>query len=295
MTGRQPFWRRDKPVNSVLRPLPAAGGTAAARPVAADGKRPVVALRAVSKTYTMGEVEVLALRHVSLTIEQGDFVAVMGASGSGKSTMMNIIGCLDVPTRGRYWLDGVDVRELDESDLSRVRNRKIGFIFQNYNLVPRTTALANVELALAYGGVKPKERRSQAMAALRQVGLEDRSHHLPSEMSGGQQQRAAIARALVTSPALILADEPTGNLDTSSSNEVMAVFSQLNAEGRTIVVITHEQDIASFAKRVVRLRDGEIYEDSRLVPVHTTSTVMDKREAPGGAATGSPNAGGGTP
>ena len=188
MTGGQSFWRRDKAVNSGLRPLPSAGGTVAAPPVADDGKRPVVALRAVSKTYTMGEVEVLALRHVSLTIEQGDFVAVMGASGSGKSTMMNIIGCLDVPTRGRYWLDGVDVRELDESDLSRVRNRKIGFIFQNYNLVPRTTALANVELALAYGGVKPKERRSQAMAALRQVGLEDRSHHLPSEMSGGQQQ-----------------------------------------------------------------------------------------------------------
>jgi len=244
----------------------------------------VVALRSVSKTYTMGEIEVQALRRVSLTIEAGDFVAVMGASGSGKSTMMNIIGCLDVPTRGHYWLDGVDVRELEESDLSQVRNRKIGFVFQNYNLIPRTSALANVELALAYGGVKPKERHAQAMAALHQVGLEDRSHHVPSEMSGGQQQRVAIARALVTSPALILADEPTGNLDTASSHEVMTIFSQLNAEGRTLVIITHEQDIASFAKRVVRLRDGQIYEDSRLVPMHSSDPRMDQREAPGPAA-----------
>jgi putative ABC transport system ATP-binding protein len=252
--------------------------------VPGGGKRPVVLLRAVSKTYKTGEVEVEALRRVSLTIEAGDFVAIMGASGSGKSTLMNIVGCLDVPTRGHYWLEGVNVRNLEESDLSRIRNRKIGFVFQNYNLIPRTTAVANVELALAYEGVKPKERHARAMAALRQVGLEDRSQHLPSEMSGGQQQRAAIARALVTAPALILADEPTGNLDTAVSHEVMAIFSRLNAEGRTVVIITHEQDIASFAKRVVRLRDGQIYEDSRFVPVHSSDTRMAQREGPAGAA-----------
>ena len=294
MSGRQLFGRREKSLYG-LRPLPSRGAAAAAKSAPGGGRRPVVALRSVSKTYTMGEVEVQALRQVSLTIEAGDFVAIMGASGSGKSTMMHIIGCLDVPTRGGYWLDGVDVRVLDESDLSRIRNRKIGFIFQNYNLVPRTTALANVELALAYGGVKPKERRARAVAALRQVGLEDRSDHLPSEMSGGQQQRAAIARALVTGPALILADEPTGNLDTASSNEVMAIFSQLNDEGRTIVIITHEQDIASYAKRIVRLRDGQIYEDSRLVPMHSAPARMDEREAPQGAGTASANLSGGVP
>jgi putative ABC transport system ATP-binding protein len=249
-------------------------------------------LRSVSKTYSTGAIEVNALRRVSLRVEAGDFVAIMGASGSGKSTMMNIIGCLDVPTRGHYWLEGVDVRQLEDSDLSRIRNRKIGFVFQNYNLIPRTTALANVELALAYGGVKAKERHARAMGALCQVGLEDRSHHLPSEMSGGQQQRVAIARALVTNPALILADEPTGNLDTASSHEVMAIFSRLNAEGRTVVIITHEPDIASFASRVVRLRDGQIYEDSRIVPVHS-ETRMEEREAPPGTMAVSGDLGGG--
>jgi putative ABC transport system ATP-binding protein len=283
MITRQLFGRRDKSPEG-LRALPPRGATAPARPahpVPDGGKRPVIVLRAVSKTYQTGDVEVHALRRVSLTVEAGDFVAIMGASGSGKSTMMNIIGCLDVPTRGYYWLDEVDVRQLEESDLSRIRNRKIGFVFQNYNLVPRTTALANVELALAYRGVKPKERHARAMDALGQVGLAERYQHLPSEMSGGQQQRVAIARALVTTPSLILADEPTGNLDTATSHEVMALFSRLNAEGRTVVIITHEQDIASFAKRVVRLRDGQIYEDSRFVPVHTSETRVEERQAPG--------------
>ena len=290
MSSRRLFRRRDGSPEG-LRALPSQGG-APTGSVPLGGRRPVVVLRSVSKTYSTGAIEVNALRRVSLRVEAGDFVAIMGASGSGKSTMMNIIGCLDVPTRGHYWLEGVDVRQLEDSDLSRIRNRKIGFVFQNYTLIPRTTALANVELALAYGGVKAKERHARAMGALCQVGLEDRSHHLPSEMSGGQQQRVAIARALVTNPALILADEPTGNLDTASSHEVMAIFSRLNAEGRTVVIITHEPDIASFASRVVRLRDGQIYEDSRIVPVHS-ETRMEEREAPPGTMAVSGDLGGG--
>jgi putative ABC transport system ATP-binding protein len=229
--------------------------------------KPIIAIRNISKTYAMGEAEVHALRGVSLTIERGDFVAIMGASGSGKSTMMNILGCLDVPSKGWFWLDGVDVRGLDEAELSRVRSRKIGFVFQSYNLIPRTTALANVELPLAYMGVRPKERRARAVAALEAVGLGARLDHLPSEMSGGQQQRTAVARAIVTNPSMILADEPTGNLDTAAAEDVMAIFSRLNAEGRTVVLITHEADIAEFAKRVIRLRDGEITEDRRQAPV----------------------------
>jgi putative ABC transport system ATP-binding protein len=225
--------------------------------------KPIIDIRNISKTYTMGEVEVHALRNVSLTIDQGDFVAIMGASGSGKSTMMNILGCLDIPTKGWFWLDGVDVRKLDESALSRVRSRKIGFVFQSYNLIPRTTALANVELPLAYAGVRSKERRTRAIAALEAVGLGARLNHVPSEMSGGQQQRVAVARAIVTNPSMILADEPTGNLDSVAAEEVMGIFSRLNAEGRTVVLITHESDIADFAKRVIRLRDGEIIEDHR--------------------------------
>jgi putative ABC transport system ATP-binding protein len=229
--------------------------------------KPIIAIRNISKTYAMGEAEVHALRSVSLTIERGDFVAIMGASGSGKSTMMNILGCLDVPSTGWFWLDGVDVRGLDEEALSRVRSRKIGFVFQSYNLVPRTSALANVELPLAYIGIRSKERRARAIAALEAVGLGTRLDHLPSEMSGGQQQRTAVARAIVTNPSMILADEPTGNLDTAAAEDVMAIFSRLNAEGRTVVLITHEADIAEFAKRVIRLRDGEITEDRRQAPV----------------------------
>jgi putative ABC transport system ATP-binding protein len=237
------------------------------RPPPDSASKPIIAIRNISKTYAMGEAEVHALRGVSLTIERGDFVAIMGASGSGKSTMMNILGCLDVPTKGWFWLDGVDVRGLDEAALSIVRSKKIGFVFQSYNLIPRTTALANVELPLAYAGVRAKARRARAVAALEAVGLGQRIDHLPSEMSGGQQQRVAVARAIVTNPSMILADEPTGNLDSAAAEDVMHIFSRLNAEGRTVVLITHEADIAEFAKRVIRLRDGEITEDRRQAPV----------------------------
>jgi putative ABC transport system ATP-binding protein len=238
-----------------------------ATPISDWAARPVIRMRRIVKSYTMGDIDVHALRGVSLTVERGDFVAIMGSSGSGKSTLMNIIGCLDVPTRGQFFLDGVDVRTLDEAALSHIRNRKIGFVFQSFNLIPRTTAVANVELPLLYAGVKAKERRSRAAAALEAVGIAVRSSHFPNEMSGGQQQRVALARAIVTNPALVLADEPTGNLDTATSREIMLMFSRLNLEGRTIVLITHEEDIAGYAKRVVRLRDGLIIDDRRLVPV----------------------------
>jgi len=228
-----------------------------------NASTPVIDLRSVTKTYGNGRLEVAALRGVDLTVERGDFVAVMGPSGSGKSTLMNIIGCLDVPTRGRFSLDGVDVRSLDEAALAQVRLRKIGFVFQSFNLIPRTTALANVELPLTYAGVKPKDRQRRALAALEAVGLADRAGHGPSELSGGQQQRAAVARALVSDPALLLADEPTGNLDSASTAEVMGLFARLNREGRTVVLITHEDEVAAYATRVVRLRDGHIVSDER--------------------------------
>jgi putative ABC transport system ATP-binding protein len=203
-----------------------------------------------------------ALRDVSVVVERGDSVAIMGASGSGKSTLMNVIGCLDMPTAGRYLIDGVDVREIDEGDLAYLRNRGIGLVFQSYNLVPRTSALRNVELPLIYGRVPGRERRERALAALEAVGLADRQRHLPSELSGGQQQRVAIARAIVTNPRLILADEPTGNLDSAATREVLEIFTRLSDEGRTIVMITHEQNVADTARRVLRLSDGRVIGDS---------------------------------
>ncbi|MET7422373.1 ABC transporter ATP-binding protein [Dactylosporangium sp. NPDC005555] len=228
------------------------------------GPSPVLDVQHVRKIYGQGETEVQALRGVSLTVERGDYVAIMGSSGSGKSTLMNILGCLDIPTTGRYLLDGVDVSRLNDRQLALVRNRRIGFVFQAFNLIARTTALANVELPLAYAGVKGAERRRRANLALAMVGLADRADHEPNQLSGGQQQRVAVARALVTAPALVLADEPTGNLDTQSTNDVLAVFDRLSASGRTIVLITHEPDVAERAKRLIRLVDGHIVQDERL-------------------------------
>ncbi len=229
---------------------------------------PVIDVRDVSKTYAIGAIRVPALRGVSLRIERGDFVAIMGSSGSGKSTLMNILGCLDIPTSGRYLIDGTDAHDLDEDELSDLRNRKLGFVFQSFNLVARTPALANVELPLAYAGLHRVERRRRAERALASVGMTNRVHHLPSELSGGQQQRVAVARAIVTNPSLILADEPTGNLDSHSTEDVLAIFADLNAEGRTVVLITHEPDVAAQTKRVVRLSDGQIVEDHRSLSVH---------------------------
>ena len=227
----------------------------------------VIVVHRVVKTYSVGSVDVHALQGVSLAVERGDWVAIMGASGSGKTTLMNILGCLDVPTSGNYLLDGIDVSSLDDGELAEARNAKIGFVFQSFNLLARTTALQNVELPLAYAGLKSRARRRAALAALDAVGLADRTSHVPSELSGGQQQRVAVARAIVTNPALILADEPTGNLDTASTHDVLALFGRLNTEGRTVVMITHEADVADHAKRVIRLRDGRVIEDRRRAAV----------------------------
>jgi putative ABC transport system ATP-binding protein len=224
---------------------------------------PRIVLADVHKVYGTGAVQVAALRGVTFTIDSGDFMAIMGASGSGKSTLMHILGCLDVPTSGRYILDEVDVADLDDDDLADIRSAKIGIVFQSFNLIPRTTALANVELPLAYAGVRHKERRARALESLEAVGLADRVDHLPSELSGGQQQRVALARAIVTDPAIVLADEPTGNLDSHSTAEMMQIFAHLNLTGRTIVMITHEHEIASHAKRIVTFADGLIVDDRR--------------------------------
>ncbi|HET9649393.1 MAG TPA: ABC transporter ATP-binding protein [Microlunatus sp.] len=241
---------------------------------------PVIALRNVTKTYGQGDTVVHAVAGVSMVVERGDYVAIMGASGSGKSTLMNIIGCLDIPTAGTYRLDGVDVRRLTDRQQSRIRNRKIGFIFQSFNLIARTSALRNVELPLAYGGVNARERRARALAALELVGLGERTRHTPAQLSGGQQQRVAVARAIATEPVLLLADEPTGALDSHSSEDVLNLFDALSAAGRTIVMITHELEVAAHAKRVMRMRDGRIESDQRQVPVH----AMPPRYRPRSAA-----------
>jgi putative ABC transport system ATP-binding protein len=244
--------------------VPASSGEEAGAEVT-PRRRPVIDVQQVSRVYRItDELQVRALDRVSLRIERGEYVAVMGHSGSGKTTLMNILGCLDAPTGGRYLLDGVDVRHIDEDDLSDLRNRKIGFVFQSYNLVARTTALSNVELPLAYGGLGRTERRERAARALRAVGMGARMNHTPAELSGGQQQRVAVARAIVMNPALILADEPTGNLDSASGEEVLAIFARLNAQGRTIVLITHESDVAARAQRIVRLGDGHVLEDRQV-------------------------------
>ena len=224
--------------------------------------RPVILLDEVRRTYQVTEdLAVRALDGVSLAIETGEFVAIVGSSGSGKSTLMHILGCLDVPTSGRYLLDGVNVRDMDEDEQSDLRNRKIGFVFQSFNLVPRTSALANVELPLTYAGLSRRDRRRRATRALEAVGMGMRLDHLPSELSGGQQQRVAVARAIVTNPSLILADEPTGNLDSHSTEDVLGVFEALNADGRTVVLITHEHEVAERARRVIRLADGQVVAD----------------------------------
>ena len=225
-------------------------------PLTAESPTPVIALEDVRKRYTNGTLSVEALRGISLTINEGDYVAIMGPSGSGKSTLMHILGCLDVPSAGRYLLAGEDVSRMSEDELAAIRNRRIGFVFQQFNLLPSLNAWRNVELPLCYAGVSRPERRERAMAALDRVGLADRVEHRPAELSGGQQQRVAVARALVTDPALILADEPTGNLDSVSTDDVLGLLDDLHEAGRTIVLITHEGDVASRAQRIARIRDG---------------------------------------
>ena len=221
----------------------------------------IIRLEGITREYLMGSERVLALRGVDLTITRNEYVAIMGPSGSGKSTMMNVLGCLDTPSAGSYWLNGHEVSRMADDDLARVRNREIGFVFQTFNLLPRASALANVELPLVYAGVSGKERKQRAESALERVGLGQRMQHKPNELSGGQRQRVAIARALVNEPSILLADEPTGNLDSATSEEIMRVFGQLHTQGQTVLVVTHEPGIAAHARRVVVLRDGRVHSD----------------------------------
>ena len=224
----------------------------------------VIRVRGLQRMYEMGAEQIFALRCVDLDVESGDYLAIMGQSGSGKSTLMNIIGCLDRPTSGEYWLNGQQVSSMGDKQLARARNREIGFVFQTFNLLPRMTALHNVEVPLIYSGMNKRERVERAQAVLEIVGLTDRMMHRPSEMSGGQRQRVAIARALVTDPSILLADEPTGNLDSSTGEEIMRLFDQIHAAGNTLIVVTHEQHIADHAQRVVRLSDGDIVSDTAI-------------------------------
>lgn len=223
----------------------------------------VIEVRDIHKTYDLGDVKVHALKGISLNIENGDFVSIMGASGSGKSTFMNIIGCLDKPTSGEYYLDNNRVSSMDSDELAEIRNIKIGFVFQSFNLLARTTAIENVELPMIYNNTDTKKRTELASDAITKVGLNGREHHLPSQLSGGQQQRVAIARAIVNNPSIILADEPTGNLDSQTSVEIMEIFKELNKQGKTIIMITHEQDIAEYAHRIIKFKDGIIVQDTR--------------------------------
>ncbi len=221
----------------------------------------LIRLQNISRRYQMGGETIHALREISLAIERGEYVAIMGPSGSGKSTLMNLIGCLDTPTTGRYELNGTDVSGMDDNRLAEVRNREIGFVFQTFNLLPRSSALHNVELPLIYAGLRAEERRQVALQAIRDVGLEDRMHHRPNELSGGQRQRVAVARALVNKPSILLADEPTGNLDSRTGEEIMALFAQLSNRGNTIILVTHEEEVALNARRILRIRDGLIASD----------------------------------
>ncbi len=224
---------------------------------------PILELREIAKEYRMGQGALRALRGVDFTVHQGDYLAIMGPSGSGKSTLMNSLGCLDNPSTGTYHLGGQDVSRMSEAELAAVRNREIGFVFQTFNLLPRATAIANVELPLVYRGLEPRERRRRALQALEAVGLEDRGQHKPSELSGGQCQRVAVARALVTEPRILLADEPTGNLDTATTGELLALFAGIHRQGNTLVLVTHDTEVAHHAKRVIQMRDGEVVRDTR--------------------------------
>jgi putative ABC transport system ATP-binding protein len=221
----------------------------------------LIDIRDITKVYEMGQEKVHALSGVSLGVERGEYVAIMGPSGSGKSTLMNLVGCLDTPTSGSYVLNGKEVARMTDDELAAIRNQEIGFVFQTFNLLPRTSAIQQVELPLVYAGLPRKERRERAVKALKAVGLGDRMNHTPNEMSGGQRQRVAVARALINDPSILLADEPTGNLDSQTGAEIMALFDELNARGNTIVVVTHEEDIAAHARRIVRLKDGKVRDD----------------------------------